>query len=146
MLAPVLIGESGDPLAGHRAGQQPRTHGRIHDHTNPIALGERQDLPLDAALDQRVLRLEGLDRRDLSYAPQLLDVEVRDADVTDQSLLLELGECRPALLDVLIGDRPVDLVQVDRVDPESLQAGMGLAQDRIALETMDDPAARTFQQ
>jgi hypothetical protein len=47
---------------------------------------------LDVSFDQRVLRLERLDRRDLLDSPQLLDVEVRDADVADEPLLLELGE------------------------------------------------------
>ena len=77
---------------------------------------------LGLAIDQRVRRLQRLDRRDLLDPPQLLDAEVRDADVADEALLLELGERRPALLDVAVGDRPVDLVEVDRVDPESLEA------------------------
>ena len=130
VLAPVIIGERLDPLAGHRPGQQSRAHRRVRDHADPVALGEREDPALDVALDQRVLRLERLHGRDLLDPSQLLDVEVRDADVADQSLLLELGERRPALLDVLIGDRPVDLVEVDRVDPQPLEAGVRLAQDR----------------
>ena len=73
-------------------------------------------------------------------------LEVRDADVPYQALLLELGEGRPALLDVLFRDRPVDLVQVDGLDAEPADARLGLAQDRIALEVVHDPAARSFEQ
>ena len=60
--------------------------------------------------------------------------------MADEALLLQLGERRPALLDVRRRDRPVDLVEVDRVDAEPLQAGIGLAQDRVALEAVHDPA------
>jgi hypothetical protein len=80
--------------------------------------------------------LERLHRRDLLDAPKLRDVEVRDADVPDQPLLLQLGQRRPALLDVLVGNRPVDLVDVDRVGAESLEARFRLAQDRVALEAV----------
>jgi hypothetical protein len=54
--------------------------------------------------------------------------------------------CAPAFLDVLLRDWPVDLVEVDRVDPESLQAITGLAQDRVAFEAVHDPAVGAFQQ
>ena len=111
--------------------------------------GVGEDRSLDAAFDQRVLRLERLDRRDLLDPPQLLDVEVRDADVADELLVGELGEGRPALLDVLLGDRPVDLVEIDRLDAEPLEAGLCLAEDRIALEAVNDatvgrPGARPW--
>jgi hypothetical protein len=43
----------------------------------PVVVGQA----LDPLGDQRVLRLERLDRRDPADAAQLLDVEVRDADV-----------------------------------------------------------------
>ena len=89
-------GSRGDPFAGHLPGEQPGAHRRVHDHADPFALAEREQLPLGVALDQRVLRLERLDRRDLLDPPQLLDIEVRDADMPDQPLLLELGERRPS--------------------------------------------------
>src|SRR5438552_1450839 len=73
-------------------GQHSRAHRGVDDRADPLALGERQNLTLDVALDQRVLRLQGLHRRDLLDPPQLLDVEVRDADVAHEPLLLELGE------------------------------------------------------
>ena len=80
--------------------QQTRAHRRVDDHADPLALGERQDLVLDLARDQRVRRLQSLHRRDLLDPAQLLDVEVRHADVAHQPLLLQLGQRRPALLDV----------------------------------------------
>ncbi len=71
-------------------------------------------------------RLQRLHGSDLLDPLQLLDVEVGDADVAHEPLLLELGERRPALLDVLRRDRPVDLVEVDRVDAEPLEAAVAL--------------------
>ena len=133
VLAPVVLGQALDPLARHRAGQQAGAHRRVDDHADPLALGEGQDLLLDLARDQRVRRLQRLDRRDLLDPPQLLDVEVRDADVADEAFLLQLGERRPALLDLLVGDRPVDLVEVDRVDSEPREAPLELAPQRVAL-------------
>ena len=47
----------GDALAGHAAGQHPGAHRRVDDHADALPLGERQDLPLGVALDQRVLGL-----------------------------------------------------------------------------------------
>jgi hypothetical protein len=40
----------------------------------------------------------------------------------------------------------MDLVEVDRVKTEPLQAALGLAQDRVTLEAVDDGAAGAFQQ
>ncbi len=45
--------------------------------------------------------------------------------------LLQLGEQRPALLDFLLGDRPVDLVEVDGLDAEALAAALHLAQEKM---------------
>ena len=87
--------------------------------TPMLVLGaEREDLGLDVALQQRVERLQRLDRRDRLRPPHLLDAEVRRADVVDETLLLELGERRPRFLDIRIRDRPVDLVEVDHVQPQ----------------------------
>ena len=86
VLAPVVVRQARDPLAGHRAGEQPGAHRRVDDDADALALGEGQDLRLDLARDQRVRRLEGLDRRDRLRAAQLRDVEVRDADVADEAL------------------------------------------------------------
>jgi hypothetical protein len=51
---------------------------------------------------------------------------------------------RTTLLDLLVGDRPVDLVEVDRVDAEPLEARLGLAENRLALEVVDHPAPGTL--
>ena len=102
-LAPVVLGQLLDPLAGHRAGQQAGPHRRVDDHADPLALGEWQQLLLDLPRDQRVGRLQRLDRSDLLDLPQLGDAEVGDTDMADEALLLELGERRPALLDLSAG-------------------------------------------
>src|SRR5438270_3633764 len=40
VLAPVVLGQVRDPLAGHPAGQKAGPHRRVDDHTDPLALGE----------------------------------------------------------------------------------------------------------
>src|SRR5437868_7095893 len=57
-----------------------------------------------------------------------------------EALLLQLGERRPSLLDVVVGDRPVNLVEVDRLHAEARQASFGLAQDRLALQAVHERA------
>jgi hypothetical protein len=73
-------------------------------------------------------------------AAQLADVEVRDADVAHEALSLQLGERLPRLLDVLVGVRPVDLVDVDDVELQARQAGLDLAPQRVSLEAVRDSA------
>src|SRR5215218_9112652 len=136
VLAPVVLGQAGDPLAGHRTGQQAGAHRRVDDHADPLALGEGKDLPLGLAVDERVGWLQRLDRRDLLDAPELSDAEVGDADVANESLLLEFGEGTPPLFDLLVGDRPVDLVEVDRLEAEALQAAFELAPERVAPQAL----------
>ena len=97
------------------------------------------------ALEQRVWRLQRLDRRDRLRAAQLRDVEVRHADVAHEPLGLQLGERRPPLLDVLVGIGPVDLVDVDDVELEPREARLDLAADRVALEAVRDGAVLLVQ-
>jgi hypothetical protein len=104
------------------------------------------DAATSIALDQRVLGLERLDRSDLPDPPQLLDVEVGDADVLDEALFLELGECSPALLDVCDRDRPVDLVEIDRADAEPAETAIGFAEDRVALQAVSNVAVGAFEE
>src|SRR5439155_18781582 len=57
VLAPVVLGQACDPLAGHRPGQQAGAHRRVDDHADALALSERKDLLLHLAIDERVRRL-----------------------------------------------------------------------------------------
>src|SRR5919106_3958417 len=72
-LAPVIVRERGDALARHRPGEHPGAHRRIDDDPDSLALGEGEELVFDLANDQRVLRLQRLDRRDPPDAAELLD-------------------------------------------------------------------------
>src|SRR6185503_4306360 len=142
--APVVVRQPLDPLARHLPGQHPGGHRRVDDHADPLALAERQDLVLDLTVEQRVRRLQRLDRRDRLGAAQLPDREVRGADVTDEAFVLQLGEGRPALLELLVRDREVDLVEVDRLDAEAAQAGLALASERVAPQRLQGRAVRAF--
>jgi hypothetical protein len=64
--------------------------------------------------------------------------------VAHEPFLLQLGESRPALFDLLIGDRPVDLVDVDRFHPEPREARLELAPERVSLEALHRPSIRPF--
>ena len=142
-LAPVVLGQLLDPLAGHRAGQQAGAHRRVDDHADPLALGEGQQLLLDLARDQRVGRLQRLDRaRSAGSAAAGATLKLETPMWRTRPCCLELGERRPALLDLLVGDRPVDLVEVDRIDSEPREAAFELAPQRVAAQALDRRAAR----
>src|ERR1035441_2474159 len=127
--AEVVERQVGDPLFAHRPGQQAGVHGRVVDDANLVIEAERQNLRLDRAVDHRVGRLERSDRGDLHAALHLGYGEVRDADVTDLALMFQPHHGRPALFDVLVLHRPVDLVEVDRLHLEAAQALFHLAAD-----------------
>ena len=63
-----------------------------------------------------------------------------------QTIFLELGQRGPPLLDLRRRDRPVNLVEVDRVDPQPLQAVVGLTPYRVPLQAVHDPAVAAFKQ
>ena len=56
--------------------------------------GERQQLLLNLACHQRVGRLERLDGSDLLDSPQLLNGEVGDADMANETLLSQFAAFR----------------------------------------------------
>src|SRR5436190_7534 len=140
-LPPVVVRKALDPLPRHGAGQQSRPHRRVDDHADSLALAERQNLVLRFAVDQRVWRLQRLDGGDCLSTLQLFDAEVRDADVACEALSFELGQRGPTFLDLLVGGRPVDLVEVDRVEPEPRKAALELAPERVALQALERRAA-----
>ncbi len=72
--------------------------------------------------------------RDGLAARQVGDVKIRDADPAHFAFLLQFGHLRPAFLDVRIGVRPVDLVQVDDVQLQTPQAVFAFATDGIGFQ------------
>jgi hypothetical protein len=64
----------------------------------------------------------------------LINIEVRQADVTNLAFFLELGEGRPTLLDVLIWLSPVNLVQVDGINFKPSQTRFTLAPEGFGLQ------------
>src|SRR5215212_3609705 len=138
--APVVGREVLDALGGHLAREQPAPHRRVDDDADVVLPAVREYLLLDAAVEHAVGRLESLDGRYLPYPLHLGDVEVRDPDVADLALVLELAHGLPALLDVLVGAGPVDLVEVYDVGLEPPQALLALALYRVLLEDVRDVA------
>src|SRR5215203_989850 len=132
--------EQAHALGAPLAGEQPAPHRRVGDHADVVLLAVREYLVLDATFEHVVWRLQGLDRGDLPYALHLLDVEVRDPDVADLALLLELGHRLPALLDVLVRPWPVDLVEVYGLHLQPTEALLALALYGVLLEVVGDVA------
>jgi hypothetical protein len=52
VLTPVVVGQPGDPLGRHRAGQQAGRHRGVDDGADPGLLAVRQEFGLRAAVDQ----------------------------------------------------------------------------------------------
>src|SRR5262249_53466989 len=100
----------------------------------------REQIRLGVPAQKRVRRLKRLDGRDPLDVPKLLDGEVRDADVTDDALFLQLCERAPPLLDLLDRTRVVDLIEVDAIRAQAAQAALCLGPDRVAREA---PANRS---
>src|SRR3712207_1434971 len=110
--APVVGREVLHALRGHLSREQAAPHRRVDDDAYVVLLAVREYLLLHLTPQHGVGRLEGL-YRGYSLSPlHLGDVEVRNPDVPDLALLLQLGHRTPALLDVLVGPWPVDLVEV----------------------------------
>src|SRR6478672_9794986 len=143
-LAPVIVRQGCDSLAPHGTRQQARPHRRVDDYANPLAFSKGKDLLLDLAIDERVGRLQRLYKGNRLCPAKLGDVEVGDADVVNEPFLLELGEGRPTLLDLLVGNGPMDLVQVDRLDAEALEAPLELTPERVAPQALDGRPVRAF--
>jgi hypothetical protein len=82
----------------------------------------------------RERRLERVDVADPIAALDLGPGEVRDADVADQPLVLERDHGAPGFLNryVLVG--PVELIQVDHIDPQPLQAVLAGPADLVRAE------------
>jgi hypothetical protein len=104
-----------------------------------VALAGGQDVSLDRAHEDRVSGLladEALQvavARDPLRLDDLAGGEGGGADVADLALVHEVAERRQGLLDVGVGARPVDLVEIDPVGAQPPQRVLDLA---------DDPAPR----
>ena len=81
------------------------------------------------AMEHAVGRLERDGGVNLLHAFDLLDGEIRYAEVSNLALIEKPGHFLPGLFDVFVGVGPVHLVEVDDVDAESFQAGMTFVPD-----------------
>src|SRR5207245_4706072 len=94
--------------------------------------------------------LERCNRRDALRQMHLFDIEVGDTDPADLPLLLELRHGGPAFFKFRrVVHGPMDLVKVNGFDPQSAQAVVTLAANRISLQHVMDfplsiPAQTTF--
>ena len=104
------------------AARQPATGQRtVGDDRHAVAHAGGQDVGLDGADDDRVRRLLGHEALQMAVTRHPLGLhdlaggKGRGANVADLALVDEVAERRQGLLDVGVGARPVDLVEVDPV-------------------------------
>ena len=133
------------------AAQQTGLHRRIRDHADVIRSDVRQNFRLNLRRNDTVRRLQRSDGSDRLDARHLLRVVIANANPANFAGLLECGARFPAFLDIFIRLRPVDLVEINRIDAESAQAFLALAQNRFALQAFVDdavgaPAAFAFRE
>ena len=127
-----------DAFAGHGSGEQAALHGRVVDDADVVFLAEGKDFGFDVAVQHGVGRLQAGDGRDLRDALHLTDVEVRDAQIADLAFALEVDHGLPAFFDLAFRVGPVDLIEVDGINAEALEASFAPLAD--LLERVDDPA------
>ncbi len=119
MLAAPVVGV-GDFGAGEEAAAE-RAVG--HEPDAQFARGG-QDPGLHVAGPQRVFALQRRDRMHRVAAAQLIGAGFRDADRADLALVLQPAELAHRLLDRDARIDPVQIVEVDVLEPEPLQAGL----------------------
>ena len=117
--------------------EHPGPHRRVDDHPDALALGEGQDRR-PRRRGRSASTAAGGSRPARSPAPGAAAAtsKLETPMWRTSPSRLRLGEGRPALLDLLVGDREVDLVQVDRVDPEPREAALELAPDGVAAQAV----------
>jgi hypothetical protein len=124
--AKVIRGKGRNTLFRHGSGKQAGVHGGVVDDAYILLPAEGQNLRLIAPIDHGVGRLLRGDGCDLLDPLHLGDAEVGDADPADLALSLKVGHNGPAFLDVLVGGRPVDLVEIDGFAVQAAQAFFAL--------------------
>src|SRR5438874_9097735 len=120
--AGVALGEVGE--IRHDAGEQAAPQGRVGDKGHAeIARRLARFLRL-LAVEQRIFALHGGDRVYRMGAPDALGVRLAEPEVAHLSLLDEAAHRADRVLDRHARVDAVLVVEVDRVDPQPLQAGL----------------------
>src|SRR5947209_14946861 len=118
--APIFWGERRALL--HGPGQETVRERAVDEHADVMLTRVGQYVCLDVATEQVVRRLQGLDGARAGELGHLRHIEVGDADVADLSLLDERIQRLRRLRERSRRIWPVNLVEVDVVDTESIQA------------------------
>src|SRR5258708_22239860 len=138
--AKIIGRQCGGALAGHGPGEQAGSHRRVNNYADSLPFRVGQSFRLDLPPDQRVRRLKRCYRGNLFGALNLPRVEVRNADPTNFSFLLERGERLPRFFEpgTVVFRRPMDLVKIDRVHLQATQAVLAFAADGSSAEFLSD--------
>ena len=118
---PVVRRQLERTLFGHFSGQQAGASAN-----RPVILchspARKAQSPVRSTHQKRVRRLQRGNRRNARGALHLFHAEVRHANPADLPRLLQPRHFGPALFDIGVRLRPVDLVQVDHVQLQPAQA------------------------
>src|SRR2546426_1266364 len=113
----------------------------VDQNPNVVRAGVGKDAFLDVATEQVVWRLKSLDRRGRAELLHLRRVEVGDADVANLAGRLQLGQYARRFREGNLRVGPVDLVDIDVVHAQRLEAGVDTASNPVrACVTLDAPA------
>ena len=123
----------------HPAGQDAAAERAVRNHPDVVPPAERQDIGLDRPIEHVVLRLVGHDPPVLHAFLYLVHAVVADAYRPDLALFLKFHERRHRIGDGRAADvRPVALVEVDHVRPQSAKTVLAFPRDAVRLEVPAD--------
>jgi len=113
--------------------EEPAPERAVCDEPDPELAARGEDGRLDVAREERVLALERRDRVDATRAPERLGRGLREADPPDLPFPHETRHRANGLLYRRRGVDPMEVIEVDRVDVEPLQAPLARRADVIGL-------------
>ena len=109
------------------AGEEAAAERRVRDQADPELPQGRQDLRLEVAGPERVLRLHRRDRMGGVRLADPLRRRLAEPDVEDLALLDQLGHRPDRLLDRHVRVHAVLVVEIDPVGPEALERALDRA-------------------
>ena len=137
---PVVCSQPGKAGFGEFAGQKTAYHRAVDDHADVIFGAVRQQGILDAAPQHAVGRLERRYRVNGLHGLQVLHREVGYAGIANLPFLDHFGDLGPCFLNFSGRIGPVNLVQVDHVRFEALQARFAFLAYAAGLQAPVDSA------
>src|SRR6056297_2001150 len=129
MLAQIVALEF--PLRRHFSAEQAPAESAVGDQGNPLLVAPWADILFNAAFEEVIGRLAGMQRRGRGKSLHLVGTVVADADSADFAALLKFLQGRRGLFkrDQRIG--PMNLVQINDIGAQTTQGIINLLCDAL---------------